>query len=330
MEEKTEDVVFTCPRCGCHTLQYRTLTPVYNDVIGITRKRDRKVFPMNKHDEYDYSADCGDNNEYNYDGEIEDGVECGECGMRWKSLNAVALSGCLQVPCPGVDLDEMKNKPSFKETRHMEANHILGVNKAGCLVVLTHLVYNFPALHSARVAVMKPLTMDDVDDARKHQAGEVCRQFWQEAVAAGETEQSLEAFSEDLKSNECGPGGKLFVGDDLSMRHETEVLFGELPDAAQNLLLQAMEVGAPEEPDTNGARTRDARGFLPVVAFSCEWTGNLESNWMEEMSVMSANKDALPVVNAYAGTAEVSVEENERLRSAWLALKPASSTGEIS
>lgn len=318
---ETENVVFTCPRCGCHTLQYKTLVPVYNTVEYLTRKTARKVFPLNKNDQFTYEGVPDVDNEYDYEHETDDGVVCAECGMRWKSLHEVALTGCLQKPCVAIDLEEAKNKPSFNTTKNMEAKHILGVNSDGYLVVLTHLVYNVPSLHSARVAVMKPMTMEDVDDARKHQEPEVCRQYWQEAVAAGDTEQSLEAFSVDLKFNERTHGGKLFAGDDIYMRHETDALFSSLSTDSQNLLLQAMKVGSLEEPDTDAANVADVSGLLPVVAFSCEWTGILEPNWMSEMSVITAGKDVLAIVNRYTESDTMSEEENQKLRDAWLSLR---------
>lgn len=310
--------MFTCPRCGCHTLQYKTLVPLFNTITSITRERASKIFPLNKHDDYTYNYDLACENEYDYDQDVDDGVVCSHCGMHWASFDKVVLSGCVQTPCGGgVSIDENNDKISFIKVRHMKTEHILGVNVDGNLVVLTHLVHNFCTLHSARVAVMKPLTMEDVEDARKHQEPEVCRQFWQEAVAAGDTEQSLEEFSADLVSNERGLGGKLFVGDDDTLRHETTYLFEALDDETRNKLLQAMGVSALVEVDTLEAHVRDANGNLPVVAFSCEYTGDLEHDWTDGMKILTLDNDALDIVAKYTGTEPMSDDENKELHKAW-------------
>lgn len=319
--ESTESVVFTCPRCGNHTLQYRTLVPVYNDVGTITRKKVAKAFPMNPHDKFDYEdggADC--DNSYDYDHEIDDGLVCSECGASWKSLHDVGLAGCLQRPCNGITLDAIKNKPNFTLERQMKAERILGVNKDKCLVVLTHLIHNTPSLHSARIVVMQPWTMDEVNNAKKYQEPEACRSFWQEAVAAFETEDSLEKFSEDLKSNECGPGGKLFVGDDPSMRKETEAMFDALPGGTRGVLLQLMEVAPMEEPGSKEAAVPNEHGLLPVVAFTSEWSGTLAPKWVDDMALVTIDPCLLAIVNEYVGSQPMPEERNEDLHKAWKAL----------
>lgn len=320
MSDKEETVVFTCPRCGCHKLQYKTLTPAYEDIETITREPVNAVFPLNRHDLFHYEGYTEDSDiVHDYDGEIDAGVECAECGMSWKDVRQVAMAGHLQVPCGGVGLEEGNNKPIFKLDRQMTATHILGMNRDRCLVVLTHLTYNFPSLHDARVAVMKPMTMKDVEDARTHTEPEMCRQYWKDAVAAGDTDESLEQFSDTLKAR-ARYGDTLFVGDDAYMRRDTIKMLLDLPHTGRNLLLQAMEVASPELPDSDGVYETDSRGNIPVVAFSCEWTGNLEPSWMEDMSAIVAGKDVLSIVNAYAGTEPMSEERNSELREKWSAL----------
>lgn len=110
-----------------------------------------------------------------------------------------------------------------KATTYLE---IVGINKQGELVVLEDIFqYGDNGLKGATGFTMRPLTQEEIDE--RNEPSEL-KEYWQQAVEAGTTEDSLEDWTELAKS-ELGER-QYFPFDDNSFRYDTDNAYSKLSD----------------------------------------------------------------------------------------------------
>lgn len=115
-------------------------------------------------------------------------------------------------------------------------NAIIGITKSHELVVLEDIfTYKGSSLRGATGYTMRILTQTEIDE--RNEPSEL-KEYWQQAVEAGTTEDSLEDWSEGVKGEMASD--QYFPLDDTSFREQTKEIYNKLSDedrtAIENVL----------------------------------------------------------------------------------------------
>lgn len=108
-----------------------------------------------------------------------------------------------------------------EETKY---NQIIGVTEEG-VVVLEKTFAHSDNFKGASGYIISPLTQDEIDNGRDP---DTLKEYWQEAVAGGYTEESLEDWAEKVNDEYNGEGRQYFYMDDPSSREDMDEAYNRL------------------------------------------------------------------------------------------------------